>query len=127
MILIKYLQKNQISHKTIKKSNLEKVFERFYQIDRKKYKKQEGTGLGLTICKAIIELLGGKIWIESEHGIGTTIFFNIPIEEPIEEPVEVKEIKPVNINVCEGKRVLIIDDNDINYDLLNILLLSLIY
>jgi len=109
----------------IKEENKEKVFDRFFQIDREKSKKQEGTGLGLTICKAIIELLGGEMWIESEFGIGTSVYFTIPIEEPTEQNLTIEpEIKVVDSDVCVGKKVLIVEDNQINYDLLEIILLS---
>ncbi|MBN2174232.1 MAG: hypothetical protein JW731_08880 [Bacteroidales bacterium] len=39
-----------------------------------------GTGLGLTISKHIIELLGGSIWVESEYGLGSTFYFNLPVK-----------------------------------------------
>lgn len=109
----------------IKQDDLELVFKRFYQIDREKFKIQEGTGLGLTICKAIIKLLGGELWIESEFGIGTTVYFTIPIENPFitKEKDDIDIIK-INNEHCEGKRVLIVEDNNINYELLEILLLS---
>jgi len=109
----------------IKEENLEIVFDRFYQIDRKKFKKQEGTGLGLTICKAIVELLGGEMWIESEFGIGTTIYFTVPIEEPKYQDVIIdQETEIPNQDICDDKNVLVVEDNDTNYDLLEILLLS---
>ena len=109
----------------IEEKNFDLVFNRFYQINREKIKKQEGTGLGLTICRAIVELLGGEIWIESQFGIGTIVYFTIPIEEaPIQDLIEEKEVKLLNKDICVDKRVLIIEDNNINYELLEIILLS---
>jgi PAS domain S-box-containing protein len=108
----------------IKKENIELVFERFYQIDRDKIKKQEGTGIGLTICKAIIELLGGKMWIESEYNIGTTVYFTIPIEESIEDNESLEKENNIINEIEYCKNILIIDDNDTNYELLYIILLS---
>lgn len=111
----------------IKKENFDLVFERFYQIDRERNKKQEGIGIGLTMCKAIVNLMGGKLWVESEYGIGSTFYFTVPIEEPIEEPIiKLKETKitPINDDICKGKKILVVEDNDTNYELLEILLLS---
>jgi PAS domain S-box-containing protein len=63
----------------IPKSNFESIFENFMQVDVSQTRRFEGSGLGLTIAKGYIEMLGGKIWLESEIGIGSTFYFNIPI------------------------------------------------
>ncbi len=54
------------------------LFRKFYQIDTSERRKVEGTGLGLVICKGIIEKLGGKIWVKSQVGKGTTFHFMHP-------------------------------------------------
>ena len=56
------------------------MFKKFYQVDASHRRKHSGTGLGLVICKGIIEGLGGKIWFESEPGKNTIFYFSIPIE-----------------------------------------------
>jgi len=56
----------------------ERIFERFYQADMSISRDFEGAGLGLPISKGLIELLGGKIWLESKVGKGTTVYFTIP-------------------------------------------------
>jgi len=63
--------------KGIKKEDIPKVFDRFSQLENIDHH-SEGTGLGMTISKSIIEKLGGDIWLESEHGKGTTVFFTLP-------------------------------------------------
>mgnify|MGYP001612579856 CR=1 FL=1 len=55
-----------------------KLFQKFYQVDSSKRRRHFGLGLGLPICKEIIEQLGGKIWIETKEGVGTTVYFSIP-------------------------------------------------
>lgn len=64
----------------ISEDNINKIYDRFYQIKDITKVKQVGTGLGLTICKSIVELLGGEIWVESELGVGSSFYFSIPIE-----------------------------------------------
>lgn len=59
-------------------SQLERVFEQFYQVENDQSRKIQGTGLGLTICKQIIEHYQGKIWAESELGKGATMLFTLP-------------------------------------------------
>jgi len=54
------------------------LFQKFYQADTSITRKHGGTGLGLAICKGIVEGLGGKIWLESEVGKGTNVYFTIP-------------------------------------------------
>jgi two-component system, NtrC family, sensor kinase len=56
----------------------EKVFEEFRQVGTAE-KKAEGTGLGLTLCRKFIELHGGKIWVKSQEGVGSTFTFTIPV------------------------------------------------
>jgi len=67
----------QDTGKGIKKQDIPKVFDRFSQLESIDHH-SEGTGLGMTISKSIIERLGGEIWIESELGRGTTVFFTVP-------------------------------------------------
>ena len=62
----------------IPKDRQEAVFERFVQADIEDRNALQGAGLGLAISKAYVEMMGGKIWLESEEGRGSTFFFTIP-------------------------------------------------
>jgi len=70
-----YVKDNGIG---ISKREFENIFKKFYQVDAGDARAHGGMGTGLTICKGIIEGLGGKIWVESEEGKGSTFFFTIP-------------------------------------------------
>ena len=57
---------------------LDRVFERFYRVDKARSREQGGTGLGLSIVKHIVQNHGGKVWVKSELGKGATFFFTLP-------------------------------------------------
>ena len=63
----------------ISKESQEKIFNRFFKLENENNKLYRGTGLGLSISKNIIELLGGKIWLESKTNVGSTFYFTIPV------------------------------------------------
>ena len=62
----------------IPKGNVEKIFGRFYRVDKARTRKLGGTGLGLAIAKEMVEAHGGRIWARSIEGKGTTVFFSLP-------------------------------------------------
>lgn len=64
---------------------LDKIFEKYEQLEAGKSLGVMGTGLGLSICRQIVELHGGKIWVESEPGKGSTFYFTLPIEPAVEK------------------------------------------
>ena len=63
----------------IPKENLDKIFKKFVQVAS--YDTQEGVGLGLVIVKDFIELHGGRVWVDSADGKGTTFYFTLPAAE----------------------------------------------
>jgi len=87
-----YVKDNGIGISPEKQKNL---FRKFYQIDTSVTRKHGGSGLGLAISKGIIESLGGKIWVESELGNGSSFYFTIPIDRiktaKSEKVIDVKE------------------------------------
>jgi signal transduction histidine kinase len=63
----------------IPRSEQEKIFQRFYQVDRSRSKTRPGTGLGLAIVKHLVQLHGGRVEVESEAGRGSTFRVRIPL------------------------------------------------
>ncbi len=64
----------------IKEQDMENLFKPFYQVDSRLVRQHEGTGLGLSICNKILDLLEGRIWVDSEYGKGSTFSFSLPVE-----------------------------------------------
>ncbi|MDF2904178.1 MAG: two-component sensor histidine kinase, partial [Bacillus sp. (in: firmicutes)] len=69
----------------IPKGDLEKIFDRFYRVDKARTRKLGGTGLGLAIAKEVVNAHGGEIWASSIEGQGTTISFTLPYDRSYED------------------------------------------
>ena len=103
----------------IKKEDYDKLFEKFSRLSSATTNEIEGTGLGLVITKKYVDLLGGKIWFESDYGVGTT--FYVEVTQPIVDATPIGDIREIRdgdeneeLLDCSGKKALIVDDNELN-------------
>jgi PAS domain S-box-containing protein len=97
----------------------DEIFIRFRQVESTTARNYGGSGLGLTLSKAYIELLGGKIWLESKLGIGSTFYFTIPYRPSTPEVLPTMKLTPVSkTSAGVQKTLLIAEDEDSNYMLL---------
>ncbi len=103
----------------IPKERQSAIFEGFTQASTDTTRQYGGTGLGLAICKKLIDLQGGSISIESEPGIGSTFSFIITLGISDITRAEQKTEQPENYSGLEGKRILIAEDNKINFFVAN--------
>ena len=103
----------------IKKDDYDKLFEKFSRLDTATEKEIEGTGLGLVITKKYVDLMGGKIWFESEYQVGTTFYVDITQKIVDKKPIgtvhePIKEETKLDYIDCSKYKVLIVDDNKLN-------------
>jgi PAS domain S-box-containing protein len=101
----------------VSKVQQEKIFERFYQVNTEGTKSYGGTGLGLTIAKALVELLNGKIGVISEVGNGSEFFFTVPLKRALTKKVDTftSTERKVIYPDWSQKKVLIVEDDLNNY------------
>ena len=100
----------------IPEEDISKVFDRFSQLEKVDHH-SEGTGLGMTISKSIVELHGGTIWIESTEGKGTTVYFTLPVNEQPQGPAKrgssgthIYEMTKSSADESKPVTILIVDD-----------------
>ncbi len=126
-IKVIYLNTNRIRFDVIDngigltKEQQQKLFQSFVQADGSITRKYGGTGLGLTISKKLVELMNGKIWVESEYGKGSTFSFEIELlqgdRNKIEQMHNTKDLE-YHIKTLKGSKILVAEDNKINQDII---------
>ncbi len=100
---------------------MDRLFRSFSQLDTSTTRKYGGTGLGLAISRRLTELMGGRMWVESTIGLGSTFHFTIVAPAaPADERTRHRD----DMHALKGKRVLIVEDNDTNRRILALQTLS---
>ena len=96
----------------------ENIFSSFIQADTSITRQYGGTGLGLAICKQLTELMGGKIWLETKEGQGSTFYFTVVFqtsdEQALKEYQSLQESVETELENIAGSRVLLVEDNKVN-------------
>ena len=98
------------------------IFERFIQADIMDKMARQGAGLGLAISKAYVEMLGGKIWVESEEGKGSTFYFTLPFaaETKEKESPKKKISSPIDVDQFKKLKILIAEDDESSSKLISL-------
>ncbi|MEI7614372.1 MAG: response regulator, partial [Betaproteobacteria bacterium] len=92
-------------------THLEKIFAPFEQADSTTTRQYGGTGLGLTICKQLVELMGGQISVSSVENRGTTFSLDITLEQQPDRLGDSETTEMHRLNALQGTRILVVDDN----------------
>lgn len=95
---------------------MDRLFRSFSQVDASTTRRYGGTGLGLAICKRLTEMMGGRMWVESEPGKGSTFHFTIVADEA-PPPTLGMPLPQVELR---GRKILIVDDNATNRQILSL-------
>jgi CheY-like chemotaxis protein/HPt (histidine-containing phosphotransfer) domain-containing protein len=109
----------------IAEDSLKKIFDEFYQENSSNTNGVTGSGLGLSITHQLVNMMGGRIWIESKKGIGTKVFIQIPFEKAADTDLVVAHADDDLKSFIAGKRILIVEDNKVNRVIFSLMLNNL--
>ncbi|MCI6265470.1 MAG: ATP-binding protein [Erysipelotrichaceae bacterium] len=100
----------------IKPEKIDKLFTKFQRLEEDRNTTLEGTGLGLAITKNLVEMMGGKIVVQSKYGSGSkfTVYLKQKIVKMVSETVEVQDEENTEIVDYSDKKILVVDDNMLN-------------
>ncbi len=90
------------------------IFDKFSQEYRSGSRKFGGTGLGMSISKELVELMGGEIKVESKKGLGTSVSFSMEMKKGDTSNLRQKEIIEITNDFLKGKKIVVADDNELN-------------
>lgn len=105
----------------IPKDRQKAIFERFIQAEIEDKMARQGAGLGLAISKAYVEMLGGKIWVESQEGKGSTFYFTIPYNEPFKKEIDFEKFDVGDGSLNLKLKILIAEDDETSRQFLTII------
>lgn len=134
-LYVRYIAKNRYQFEIkdtgigLKEQEKSRLFKAFSQADGSTTRNFGGTGLGLVISKELVELMGGKIWVESLYGVGSSFIFEIKLEEVkktlhFDELIETRgfqsnrDTSSSNIDLLKGVKILLAEDNMINQEII---------
>ncbi|MEY4628629.1 MAG: hypothetical protein RLZZ595_955 [Bacteroidota bacterium] len=132
IILVKDKEEEQLIQFTcedtgigIAEDALKNIFEEFYQENNCKTSSSSGSGLGLSITLQLVNMMGGKIWIESKKDIGTKVFIQIPFRKAGAKDIDIDLVIDDLQPFLEGKRILVVEDNKVNRVIFSLMLKNL--
>lgn len=109
----------------IAEESLRKIFDEFYQENSSNTNGVTGSGLGLSITHQLVNMMGGRIWINSTKGIGTKVFVQIPFEKAADTDLAIAHVDDDLKSFIAGKRILIVEDNKVNRVIFSLMLNNL--